>query len=478
MKIDKIQMNRRSVLKATAALVSSTTLGLTACTSEKVTAKNNDVLKGAIGEDGQRVQPWYNWSRNQSCEHNKLLVPKDTDELASMIKQSKQNIRLVGSGHSFSALVPTNESLMTLAYFTGISSIDKQLQQFDVKANTTLAGVGDELWKNGLSLTNMPDINTQTFGGAIATSTHGTGKQFGSMSSTIKELTLINGLGEELICSPKKNTELFDAARTNIGTLGAITSFKVQAQKKYYLKETSWMMDLEEGLAKAESLRDQHRHFELYALPHADYILGITLDEVEEYQLIKQEENNGDAYETFKTLSKVVDAVPFLRSFIVNTGASTVTEEKRTGKNYDIFGNLRDIRFNEMEYSVPAEFGMTCLKEILDTIKKQDIDIIFPLEVRYIKADNIWLSPFYQQDCCAISCHNFHDKDYKKYFAAIEPIFWKYQGRPHWGKIHTLTAKEQRAKYPKFAEFLTLRKEMDPNNIFTNSHINSVLGLT
>ncbi|WP_160173539.1 hypothetical protein [Thalassotalea sp. ND16A] len=35
------------------------------------------------------------------------------------------------------------------------------------------------------------------------------------------------------------------------------------------------MMDLQQGLEKAEELRDQHRHFEMYALPHAEYILGI-----------------------------------------------------------------------------------------------------------------------------------------------------------------------------------------------------------
>ena len=475
MKIDKIKINRRSFLKAAAATGVSGSLA--ACSDNKAEVSFPE-LQGALNKEGHRVQPWVNWSKNQHCEHNQLLIPENTDQLSSMIKQSKQHIRLVGSGHSFSGLVPTNESLMTLAYFNGISNIDKTTKQFDIKANTVLAGAGSELWENGMSLVNMPDINTQTFAGAIATSTHGTGMNFGSMSSTVKELTLINGLGEEVICSEENNPEIFNAARTNIGALGAITSLKIQAQEKYYLKETSWMMPLEEGLANAELLRDNHRHFELYALPHADYILGITLDEVTEDQLIKEQTNSGDAYETFKTLSSVIDTVPFLRDFIINTAASSVEKEVRTGRNYEIFGNLRDILFNEMEYSVPAEYGMACLREILATIKKQDIDILFPIEVRYIKADDIWLSPFYQRDSCAISCHNFHDKDYKKYFAAIEPIFWKYQGRPHWGKIHTLNAKQQRANYPMFDEFLNVRQAMDPKNIFTNNHINKVLGLT
>lgn len=476
MKIERINLSRRDIIKTAAALGVSSTLGLTACSKSE-----DDVvaepLKGAIGKDGNEVIPWTNWSGNQSSTPNERLVPKSTDDLSSMIKNSKQRIRLVGSGHSFSPLVPTNESLMSLAYFYGITNIDKDKKQFDVAGNTVLANVGEELWQNGMSLENMPDINTQTFAGAIATSTHGTGINYGSMSSTVKKITMVNGLGEEINCSADDNSEIFNAARTNIGTLGAVTNLRIQAQDKYYLKETSWMMGLEEGLEKTAQLRDEHRHFELYALPHADYILGITLDKIERKDLLTSTLNSGDAYETFKTMSKVIDSPPYLRSFIVNTGASTVEKESRTGRNYEVFGNVRDMRFNEMEYSIPAEHGIACLREILATIKKLDIDVIFPMEYRYIKADDIWLSPFYQRDSCAISCHNFHDKDYKKYFSAIEPIFWKYDGRPHWGKIHTLSAKEQRARYPMFDQFLKVRQEMDPKNIFTNDHINHVLGL-
>ncbi len=477
MKIDKLQMNRRSLLKSAVAIGASSSLGLTAC-SEQVPEVSQPVLKGAIGKDGQRVQPWRNWSGNQSSEPNELLVPQNTDELSSMIKQAQQRIRLVGAGHSFSGLVPTNESLMSLAYFYGITNIDKKNLQFDVASNTFLSGVGDELWENGMALSNMPDINTQTFGGATATSTHGTGMRFGSMSSTIKQLTLVNGLGEEISCSAANNSDLFNAARNNIGTLGAVTNLRMQAQEKFHLKATSWAMDLEEGLEKTESLRDKHRHFELYPLPHADYIIGITLDEVNENELIAKNENEGNMNETFKTMSKVIDAVPFLRRFIINAGASTVKKEISTGRSYEVFGNIRDTLFNEMEYSIPAEYGVTCLREILNLIRKQNIDVIFPLEVRYVKADDIWLSPFYQRDSCSISCHRFHDKDYKKYFDAMEAIFLKYDGRPHWGKVHTLSAKELRARYPMFDDFMKIRQEMDPKALFTNNHIDTILGLS
>jgi FAD-linked oxidoreductase len=481
MNFDKFNLQRRQVLKGLGAAGAVGLAGVSSGCSKKPSfdpSLHSTTLKGVTNDKGEHILPWANWSGNQSCEPSARSVPRDLDELVKEIKSAKQGIRLVGSGHSFAPLVPTDETLMSLAMFYGISNIDKQNKQFDVGANTVLAYVGEELWNNGLSLINMPDINTQTFGGSIATSTHGTGINYGSLSTQVAELTLVNGEGEVLTCSADKDKDLFDAARCNLGALGAVTSFKMNAQERYHLRERSWMMKLDEGLAQLETLRDKISHFEAYALPHADYILGIDIERIDESELQNQKVSNGDAYETFRTISNLVDKVPFLKRFIINTAASTVEEEITTGRNYEIFGNLRDIRFNEMEYSVPAEYGVECLREVLTAIKKADSDVIFPIEYRYVKGDDIWLSPFYERDSCSISCHNFHDKDYKKYFALLEPIFRKYQGKPHWGKIHTLSTQEQAANYPKFNEFLKIRKQMDPRGLFANQHLKQVLGLS
>ena len=479
MNFDKFNLDRRAFLKGTSALGIAGLAGLsTGCAEQQGfdPSIHATTLKGKLDESGNPVLPWANWSGNQSCEPSNRAIPKDTNELSQFIKAAKQPIRLVGAGHSFSALVPTDGTLMSMAYFNGITRIDKDKKQFDVGANTMLAYVGEELWNAGLSIINMPDINTQTFAGATATSTHGTGINYGSMSTQIVEMTFVNGNGELVTCSKDKESDIFAAARCSLGALGAVTSIKMQAEERYHLRERSWMMDLEEGLAQLENLRDKISHFEAYALPHADYILGIDIERIDESELLEQKVSNGDAYETFRTMSKVIETVPFLKRFIINTACSTVKEEIKTGRNYQVFGNVRDIRFNEMEYSVPAEDGVNCLREVLAAIKSTNSDVIFPIEYRYIKGDDIWLSPFYQRDTCAISCHNFHDKDYQKYFALLEPIFLKYNGRPHWGKLHTLTAKQQAQNYPKFDEFLRVRKAMDPKGLFTNEHIKSVLG--
>jgi FAD/FMN-containing dehydrogenase len=51
-----------------------------------------------------------------------------------------------------------------------------------------------------------------------------------------------------------------------------------------------------------------------------------------------------------------------------------------------------------------------------------------------------------------------------------------HDGRPHWGKLHTLTADQLRPKYPRFDDFLAVRDRLDPHRVFTNPYLDRVLG--
>lgn len=482
MKLDKIRLDRRRWLKIAGLAAGSATV-LPACSDVSVKQQTEPKVSeqlGIVGADGRRVLPWSNWSGNQQCQPTKRLVARSAEQVSDIVKSASGTIRCVGAGHSFSPLVPTDETILSLARLRGVKKIDKVTKQVELGAGTMLSQIGDPLWDAGLGLINMPDINTQSLAGAISTSTHGTGSALGSMSSDVTELEIVDAHGQIIRCNSDHNADVFNAARNNLGALGVVTSISIQARDKYYLSEQSWMLSTEEALASAQQLRDENRHFEMYAFPHADYMLMITINEVDkpsdktEAELANNAQTSEESDKSFRTMVKLTDNLPWIKSFILNRSLGGVEPTQRADRSYRVFGNLRNIRFNEMEYTVPADKGEECLREIMATIKKENIDVVFPLEYRYVKADDIHLSQFYERDGCSISCHNFQGRDYKKYFAAIEPIFKKYQGRPHWGKIHTLDSKELSALYPRWSDFQKVRKEMDPNGIFLNQHLRAI----
>ena len=468
MDIKNLKFSRRHALKAAGASIIAGAAGSSGCSNAPEKELGPQPING--------IMPWSNWSGNQVSYPAERSRPRNIEGLVKLLKETDGKIRAVGAGHSFSGLVPTDETLLSMARFRGISHINTETKEVTAGAGTRLAALGDELWENNLGMINMPDINTQALAGAIATSTHGTGQQFGSLSSFVTGLTLVTASGEVLKCSATENKDVFDAARCNVGSLGIITDITMQVRDSYYLKERSEMLPLDEAFEKMEEMRLAKRHFEAYGLPHSNHILLIEFDEVskEESDAKQADAVSGDAYETFRTLADVIDMMPFLRGAVMSIAPRTVGVEERYGPWNKIFGNVRDMRFNEMEYTVPAEDGLACFREVLNTIKEKNIDVIFPIEYRYIGEDDIWLSQFYKRPGAAISVHNFHDKPYMPYFAEMEAIFDRYQGRPHWGKLHTKTEPEFAALYPQWEAFKEVRQRLDPNRRFINEHLEPI----
>ncbi|MDI9580214.1 MAG: D-arabinono-1,4-lactone oxidase, partial [Thermobispora sp.] len=75
-----------------------------------------------------------------------------------------------------------------------------------------------------------------------------------------------------------------------------------------------------------------------------------------------------------------------------------------------------------------------------------------------------------------IACHVYQPTPNPEYFAAAEEIMTRYQGRPHWGKLHTRDAAYLASVYPRFGDFRALRDRLDPERRFTNAYLDRVLG--
>jgi FAD/FMN-containing dehydrogenase len=145
--------------------------------------------------------------------------------------------------------------------------------------------------------------------------------------------------------------------------------------------------------------------------------------------------------------------------------------------SFKIYSSERSVRFNEMEYHLPYETGIEALQEIVNLIERKFPEVFFPIECRFVKGDDCWLSPFYRRDSISIAVHRFFEEDYQQLFKEIEPIFRKYEGRPHWGKLNTLGYPEFASLYPRFKDFLAIRESLDPSQRFANDYLKKIFAL-
>src|SRR5664279_2659960 len=129
-----------------------------------------------------------------------------------------------------------------------------------------------------------------------------------------------------------------------------------------------------------------------------------------------------------------------------------------------------------MEYAVPRVAVPYVLAEIETWLARSGERIGFPVEVRFAAADDIWLSAAYQRDSAYVAVYQYHRRAHEGYFTAVEAIARSVRGRPHWGKLHSLSHDELWQAYPRFDDFLAVRDKLDPRRVFANDHLARLLG--
>jgi L-gulonolactone oxidase len=129
-----------------------------------------------------------------------------------------------------------------------------------------------------------------------------------------------------------------------------------------------------------------------------------------------------------------------------------------------------------MEYAVPRETGLDALRAVRRWIDASGLTISFPVEVRVAPADDIALSTASARDSMYLAFHVNAQTDHAAYFGGVEKILREYDGRPHWGKLHTRTAADLSPAYERWADFGRVRDEVDPDRLFSNAYLDRVLG--
>ena len=419
-------------------------------------------------------KPWRNWSGAVRFTPKTIAAPASMAELQSLVRSVAARggqLRVAGSGHSFTPLVQTDDTLLTLANMSGIDRIDGHIAR--IQAGTQLKPLGLELSKRGFGMTNLGDINKQALAGAVSTGTHGTGLALGSISTQVRGMDLVLASGEAVRCSATENAEIFDAARVSVGALGVIAALDLELQPAYRLKLIKRAMDLDDCLAQAPDLARLYRHFEFYWIPHTRQTLVKLMDWTAEPESARAMTTASELIienGAFGLVSMLARANPGWAPGIARFMARVTKSDESTmvADCHRAFSTARLVHFQEMEYELPVERGPDALRELAEHVQRKQVAVHFPVEYRYVAADDIWLSPFYQRDSVAISVHQYVGMAHQEYFAAAEAIFRNHGGRPHWGKMHSLAARELAELYPRWSDFHRLRKQLDPKGMFSN----------
>jgi L-gulonolactone oxidase len=340
--------------------------------------------------------------------------------------------------------------------------------------NRVLAG-------EGLAMPNLGDIDVQTISGAISTGTHGTGATLGCLSTFVTALTLVTGDGSVLHCSAAENPEVFAAARVGLGAVGVLTEVTLQCVDAFVLRAEERPERLADVFSRLTEHVEGNEHFELYWFPYTDRVQTKCNNRVPaaDQPLGRFRGWLDDEFlsnTVFGVACRVGRSVPALVPRIAAIEARALSARVYTAPSHEVFCTPRRVRFVEMEYGLPREAlpeAFAGLRSIVDSLP---FKVIFPVEVRFTAADDVWLSHGYGRDNAYVAIHQYVGMPYEPYFRAFEEVARDLGGRPHWGKLHWRTRDDLRPAYPHFDDFLAVRDRLDPGRVFGNGYTERIFG--
>ena len=413
-----------------------------------------------------------NWAGNYSYGAGRLHQPKTIEQLQELVVSSNK-LKALGTRHSFNDIADTSGDLVSLEHFDQILELDREHNTVTIEAGVRYGELGRWLHEKGFALHNLASLPHISVAGACATGTHGSGDKNGNLATAVSSMEMVTANGEIIVLSREKDSEHFHSAAVGLGGLGIVTKLMLDVSPTFEMRQ-----DLYESLP----LSQLEEHFDdLFSSAYSVSLFTDWRDATFNQVWLKRKVSLGASFNPEPTLFGATLATRNLHP-ISSLSAENCTEQMGiSGPWHERLPHFR-LDFTpssgeelQSEYLIPRQHAFKTFLAI-DRLREHVAPLLQVSEVRTIAADNLWMSPCYQQDCVAI--HFTWKKDWpavRKILPIIEEELAQFNARPHWGKLFTMTPERIGSLYVKLPDFQGLLGHYDPEGKFRNSYLDKYI---
>ena len=410
------------------------------------------------------------WAGNLEYSTDRLYAAKSFAEVQDFVKKQAK-LKVLGTRHCFNNIADTKDTFLSLKPLDEIVSLDPQARSVTVDAGITYGQLSPLLDAKGFALHNLASLPHISVAGACSTATHGSGGKNGNLATAVSALEFVTAAGDVVKLSRQQDNNFFQGAVVGLGALGVITKITLDIQPTYQMRQYVY-----ENLSFT-AMKD---HFD--AIQASAYSVSLFTDwqnHLFSEVWLKSRTEKGQAFNAKPEFFGAKLATKNLHP-IAELSAENCTEQMGVpGPWYERLPHFR-MGFTpsagkelQSEYFVPRHHAVEAILAI-ERLRDQITPHLLITEIRAIAADDLWMSPCYQQPCVTI--HFTWKQDWpavSKLLPVIEKELTPFQARPHWGKLFTMSPQQLHASYKKLPQFIALTKKFDPNGKFRNDFLNT-----
>jgi hypothetical protein len=463
--------------------------------------RNKDVQ--FLGIESYRDVDIANWAENVKFRPEVVFLPKTKNDLITIVNDAAKHgkrITIIGKGHSWNPLMEGSDYLVSTINLNKVW-LNSEDNTVTVESGATIKQVDEIIEPQGYVVScNIVGTTDITYGGIMATGSHGSGRDCPTMSDYIEEIEFIRSDGRvEVVSEASHGSQIMNAARLNLGLFGIMYKIKFRVEKSFNAEVIDQRVPLEELFKVLPDYLQYNQNVELLWFPFSPEVVIKSWNRTAES---KREGSLGSRIETRLTKSMVYGSatrpiIKFIMKHFPNSVPSlTKTLSKGLFPNaHYIVGVNQAIHYvneavaypiNETEVAVPYDFDDlgsvkmgwdAMIKAVYDNAARGHHPLNIVVHMRFLKSSNAILSPAYRNKR---TCY----MDYGSYYQTpgwlelVNEIWstWKYIPgvRLHWAKdmraykdldIHRMYGAEN------VRDFLKVRNYFDPSGMFANDFI-------
>lgn len=362
------------------------------------------VVGSQIGLKGQKNVIFSNWAGIFSCKPALFFQPETVDEIKQLVlsaRDSGHTLTTVGSGHSPSDLCMTSDWLVNLDKFRQVLHVAPHpsglYTDVTVEAGIRIYQLNEFLAQRNLAIQNLGSISEQSIAGIISTGTHGASPFHGLVSQQIVDITIVNGLGQEVTANSETNQDLFRACLLSLGKIGIIVRATIRTVPAFRIRSTQEVIHFDTLLSQWEVLWTSSEFIRVWWFPYAKKCILWRGEKTHEPLVAPATSWYGTRlgrlfYETLLWVAVNIypPFTPYVEKFVFNRqyGAVETLGHGATAVQDSVEGLNMDCLFSQFvnEWAAPLNNGPEILRSLEHSIstaaQQHDFYVHVPVEIR------------------------------------------------------------------------------------------------
>ena len=339
-----------------------------------------------------------NWAGNVTYGTERLTTATSLKSVQDFVREQNK-FKVLGTRHCFNGLADSRDQFLSLKAMNEVVALDPDARTVTVEAGMTYGQLCPYLDSKGWALHNLASLPHISIVGACMTATHGSGEKNGNLATAVSTLEFVDANGNVVQLSRQQDGDRFRGAVVGLGALGVVTKITLDIQPRFTMQQYVY---------QNLPLKQLTSHFD--AVESAAYSVSLFTD-------WRNETINEVWLKTRMESGRVFDAPPEFYGAkratknlhpIIELSAENCTEQMGVpGPWYQRLPHFR-MGFTpsagkelQSEYFVPRQHAVEAILAI-QRLHDQVSPYLLVSEIRTIAADDLWMSPCWQQLSVAI----------------------------------------------------------------------------